>query len=174
MKRRPTIPIDDWLVAVDLEETARVRTNGVAPARSCACAWCQNWRLVANQVIPESLRAQLRRLGHNVESPTDAYARFDQKERVGQYRIIYQFFGRILSGPSVVSNDAALGEVVKYKPVGLAPTHVDLLVARSSEVWPWTQRAPGGSGELLQIDIRASVPSHPSLRDELASAKHDA
>jgi hypothetical protein len=67
---RPTIPLDLWKTAVDLEATRAIQDQPGTPAYGCQCDQCRYWTKAAANVLPESLFDQFLRIGIAPKRPT--------------------------------------------------------------------------------------------------------
>lgn len=165
---RPTIPLAEWRLAVNLAPTRAIADVADRPAAGCDCPWCRNWAAVHARVLPPELREELARVGVEVARPTDLYPFGESAGRV-TYRVTYHGVGRILAGPPLWSETAAYGPVRRYEQLREAPDWIGLSVAYQEDVdrrpgWATAEMTP-----LVQIDLRLHVPwalnePRPSLR----------
>lgn len=170
---RPTIPLADWRIAVDLEGVRQLRELIPPPPCDWTCPWCRNWARAYASALPDAVVAQVRRLGIDPARPADLYAyeAVDQATRRAPTRVTFHTVGRILGGPPS-SSVARLGSVRPYVPLASEAHEPSpgLSVAYEKDVAgtpPWADALPG---PLVQVDFRLPVawmlaepyPSHPS------------
>lgn len=154
---RPTIPLADWKLAINLEQTEAVQVSKDAPAFQCSCEQCSIWRRHLEKLLPAQVVRQLRRLKIDVRHPFDAYeyARSDQGV---QLRVIFTAVGKILSGPasSIAGPD---GSGMNYMELRTDP-FVGLRVVTGTEA----HNVPSlttvlEKNHFIEIDFRLHVPS---------------
>lgn len=156
---RPTVPIGDWRVAVDLVATSSIQNQPGTPAFGCGCTWCENWRLAWSSVLPVDLIQQLRRLRIDLSHPTELYASHEVPG--GAFcRVTFHAVGKVLSGPSIWKEDPRVGRTPSYTMIRPPPSEIWLLVASGREVFdPVPEQAGVKKGQLLQVDFRLFVPA---------------
>ena len=158
---RPTIPLDAWRIAVDLEATRAIQHQPGTPAHGCTCEPCRRWNDIAATVLPASLVDQLRRLGIAPERPTDLYVY--HRDADGEHvRITFHVAGRLLSGPAVWSETDTIGAQLHYRALALPHQRIGLAVYPHPRMDASSPVLPAGCrSELIQIDIR--MPVHGTL-----------
>lgn len=118
---------------------------------------------MATQTLPTALQQQLRRLGVTIEHPSDAYA-VGPPDGAIRCRFIYLVVGKLLSGPTVIIEDPNLGYMQHYRRMGTSPSDLMISVLPSRHATrPEPLLNKLAVDELLQIDLRLCVPTHPSL-----------
>jgi hypothetical protein len=155
---RPTVPLGEWRIAVDLAATSEIQNQPGTPAYGCACKWCSNWKAAESSALPEDLRVQLLRLRIDLAHPTDLYA-YEETSIGARCRVIYHVVGKILSGPNVWREDPVLDTMCMYSLVGSSTQQVSLAAfpsRQSFHVRP--KRIGGGEEDILQVDMRLHVP----------------
>lgn len=155
---RPTIPIVDWQIAVDLKQTRAIQQHPLMSATNCNCDFCKNWILVFKEVLPAKLIHQLERLGLSPQHPADAYGSTPKDGKI-EYRVWYYTVGKILYGPSGWKQDQSLGEIRNYIPLMGSPSFLSLVIQPQKQFY---DQVPDFSAEvlrdLIQIDFRMSIP----------------
>jgi hypothetical protein len=96
---RPTIPLAEWRLAIDLEATRAMTVEAAFPARGCGCDDCVQWAAIHGSALPASLLAELRRIGVDPSRPSEAYT-LGRDDKGRTLRVTYHCVGRILSGPA--------------------------------------------------------------------------
>jgi hypothetical protein len=155
---RPTIPLSDWRLAVDLDATKSVKRQTGHPADGCACDQCVSWRSYSDSAFPASVRQQLSRLGVDPERPTDLYVTEESKDAIG-FRVMYHIAGKIISGPAASheSGDDVLGTMNYYKMIQATP-YASLRLTTAKQSYAFAPIAPVGStSDILCLDFRISV-----------------
>jgi hypothetical protein len=119
---RPTIPLSDWRLAVDLDATESVRRQAGHPADGCGCDQCARWKVASECAFPAATRGQLSRHGVDLQRPTDLYVTDESKEAIG-FRVMYHIAGKVISGPAVwhESGQEDVGTMHHYKVVRTTP-----------------------------------------------------
>lgn len=154
---RPTVPLSDWRLAVDLDATKRIRGQSGHPAEGCECEQCTHWKQAAATAFPPSIAEQLERLGVSLQRPTDLYVTEDSKESLG-YRVMYHIAGKILSGPAPWHESLVLGTMHHYHVIQKIPTYVSLRVSTAKESYAFAPAVPASSAsDILCLDFRLSV-----------------
>ena len=153
---RPTIPLSEWRIALDLDATRAIRAAIPPPPCGRQCHLCRNWTAGFASVLPPPLLAELRRLGIDPAAPTDLYAA-DQRDPLA-YRVMYHVAGRILSGPAPGHTDPVLGRMQWYHPLSARRRALSLRVFHDNDLdrppsWQTAAMAP-----LIKIDFRLDVP----------------
>jgi hypothetical protein len=155
---RPTIPIVDWKIAVDLKQTSAIQQHPLMSATNCNCDFCKNWLLVFKEVLPAYLIHQLERLGISPQHPADSYGSAPKDGEV-EYRVWYYVVGKILSGPNGWKQDQSLGEIRNYIALSDSPRFLSLVIQQQKQ---FHDQVPDFSEEvlrdLIQIDFRLSIP----------------
>ena len=154
---RPTIPLAEWRLAIDLAATRAVNALDVMPARVCGdCVDCRLWMQEHAAALPARLAHELRRIGIDPARPSDLYRSEDATEdRPVMMRVTYHAVGEILSGPTEFGSRHGR----HYVPDPDARDRAYIAVAYQSRiVMPeWTEGLPE---PLLAIDLSLSMPSH--------------
>jgi hypothetical protein len=156
---RPTIPIGEWRLSLDLQKTGLLQDSSGAPARGCDCAWCRNWRACHSQVLPDGFAAALKRLKLRPESPSDLYA--NSQDEAGCYcRITYHVVGRVTSGPHPFLRGPEGGGIWEQNYQQLRPRlgELQFWVGASSDITGDTSWAPEWAQPLVAVDLRGEVP----------------
>lgn len=166
---RPTIPIADWRLAVDLDATRELLATLPAPECGRRCASCRTWAAGHPTALPAALAGALARLGLAVAAPADLYAsgHADPAHGTLPMRVTYYLVGRILAGPPTFVEDARDGRVRRYSSVGSAPApevpHAPTLsVAYARDVGERVGGELADAGRVIQVDLRLDVPSTAS------------
>jgi hypothetical protein len=157
---RPTIPIAQWRVAVDLVATREIQNQPGSPAYGCVCKWCENWRRAWSSTLSEELQGQLSRLRVDIDHPTDLYS-FEESSQGANCRVIFHLVGKLLSGPNAWREDPAVGRMLmyQYQPLLNQSNSLGLVVLPSQQMVNFSPCPPDGSdNEVLQIDMRLHVP----------------
>lgn len=169
---RPTIPIDAWRIAVDLETTRAIQEQPDTPAYGCGCDQCSHWANNVEKILPKSLFDQLHRLGIAPERPTDIYSphRTDEGEHL---RITFHVAGRLLSGPAVWLETEVLGSQLHYRELAPWPNYLGLAVfPHKQTLYPAPVLPASCESELIQIDMRMFVPTPPRA-NRIDNRRHD-
>lgn len=154
---RPTIPVQEWKLAVHLEATRGVQNQAGNPAYGCECKSCKDWRNAFEEFLPNELKSQLKRVGIELEHPTDLY-RFDASKEGCHLRIVYHAIGKILEGPNSWSKNED-GDVLMYKEVSDNP-NISLVVLPQSQLHDHAPTHKDTStGDLIRFDFRLLLPS---------------
>lgn len=155
---RPTVPIGEWRIAVDLPATKFIQNQPGTPAFGCTCTWCENWARTWPSVLPEALVEKLQRLRIDPSHPTDLYA-FQEVPGGAHCRAVFYVVGKILSGPNAWSEDPKFGRTRIYSMLGNSPQEIGLSITPARETFD-TQPGLGEvrEAELLQVDFRLYVP----------------
>lgn len=158
MKRqRPTIPLANWKLAVDIEATRGIQNQKGVPAFECSCEWCSKWKHCYKKLLPIELQTQLERVGIQLEHPTDLYKYENSASGVG-IRVTFHAVGRILEGSNQF-RDTEFGEALQYSTIRTDP-YISLVVLpqeKSHEASPTLQGST--ESELICIDFRLGIPS---------------
>jgi hypothetical protein len=158
---RPTIPLDAWRIAIDLETTRAVQHQRGTPAYKCGCEQCRHWRNIAATALPKPLFSQLRRLGITPERPTDVYS-YDRNDDSEEYRITFHVAGKLLSGPDAWRETERLGSLLQYRDVAPAPNYIAIAVFPHKKTrYPAPVLPAASTGLLIQVDIRMRVADRP-------------
>jgi hypothetical protein len=156
---RPTIPLDQWRIAVDLRATQSVQNQEGLPAVGCTCKSCANWSHVWKAAFSDSIREQLERLQIDVAHPSELYA-FEEASGGAHTRVIFHVVGKLLSGPNAWREDENAGTSLVYHSVSEARFATGLVVVPSTQTFnPRPRTLKNTEEDLLQIDFRLFVPS---------------
>jgi hypothetical protein len=156
---RPTIPLDAWRIAVDLETTRAIQDQPGTPAHGCQCDQCCYWTEAAANVLPKSLFDQFRRIGITPERPTDVYSphHADDGEH---FRITFHIAGRLLSGPVAWDETEHYGSQLRYRELAPWPDYLGIVVfAHKQTRYPAPTLPASCTSELIQVDMRMFVPA---------------
>jgi len=157
-KQRPTIPIFEWRVAINLEATRDIQNQVGTPAYGCECEDCQKWKSCFKDVLPENIQHELKRIGVEIENPTDLY-QFQEDTEGSNIRVVYHAVGKILSGPNQWKNDSSLGDMLMYHTVRESP-YTSIVVFPQNQSFDASPILNNQSaGELIRIDFRLLIPS---------------
>jgi hypothetical protein len=155
---RPTIPLAQWRVAVDLEATRKIQNQPESPAYGCVCKWCENWRRAWPSSLSAELQHQLSRLRIDIDHPTDLYS-FEESVEGAQCRVIFHVVGKLLSGPNAWREDEAVGRTLMYQSQPQHVAHLGLVVVPRDQMFTYSPRlAHRTANEVLQVDMRLFVP----------------
>jgi hypothetical protein len=165
---RPTIPISEWKIAVNLAATQAIQHQPGVPAYNCTCHWCKNWALSASSILPSELKMQLERIGVQITFPNELYA-FQEEECGAHCRVVYHVVGKLLSGPEVWRQDEALGETLVYRELRSSPALSLAIYPHHLRGGPAPAFSGGVQGKLLQIDFRLFVPKPQETASCLAA-----
>ena len=155
---RPTIPLSDWRLAVDLDATRSIKRQSGHPADGCGCWQCISWNSASRTAFPASIAQQLLRLGVEPQHATDLYVTEESKERIG-FRVMYHIVGKILSGPAPW-HDAQdeTGTMHHYKVVQETPAYIGLRVSTAKQSYQFSPDVPPGStSDVICLDFRLNV-----------------
>ncbi len=156
---RPTIPLDAWRIAIDLETTRAIQYQRGTPAYKCGCEDCRHWRDIAATALPKPLFDQLRRLGTTPTRPTDVYV-FNRDDDGVEYRITFHVAGKLLSGPGAWLETERLGMLLQYRDVAPAPNYIGMAVFPHNKTrYPAPALPAASTSPLIQVDIRMRVPA---------------
>jgi hypothetical protein len=154
---RPTIPLADWRIAVDLDATKSIRRESAHPADDCGCEQCLSWKRAVDMAFPPSIFEQLHRLGIEPQHPTDLYVTDDSKEVRG-FRVMYHIAGKILSGPAPWHEHVELGTMHHYRVIQEVPTYVSLRVITAKQSFVFAPGTPAHStSDVICLDFRLGV-----------------
>jgi|GEM_PF-1397548 len=155
--RRPEINFSKWKFSVDLLETKKIQNQEGMPAYGCVCKNCEAWRKYYKDTLTENLLMHLRRIGVDLDHPTECYGQQDHSGRYSR-RVIFHIVGIIRSGPdSKVYNEDIGNYVMNYVPIRKDPwLSITVLPSRESyEVCP--KRINGTDDGIVCIDIRLDL-----------------
>lgn len=156
---RPTIPLADYRLAVDLDATRDLRRADAGDAVGCECVWCENWRGALSATVPAPVLTQLQRIGIDPRAPSDLYA-YDTKEEGHLVRVVFYVVGAVQSGPPAtidfVLPDGSREVGRRYEAVRETTSWIGLTVAPPLGGRP--QWAPVHVGPVLEVDFRLYVP----------------
>ena len=155
-KRRPTIPIGEWKLAVHLEATRKIQNQKGIPANDCDCDLCTGWKNSLDQVFPDDIIKNLTRIGIEPKCPTD-FNKYGENETGESLRVIYHAVGKILSGPNQFRTDDLGGSLI-YHPVRIEP-RLSLVVIPQKQSYVYAPIIDDASaGMLICIDFRLVMP----------------
>ena len=157
---RPTIPVAQWRLAIDLAATHAVNRIDTRPAPQCGdCADCRLWASAYARALPSRLAAELQRLGLDLGHPSDVYGSSDAAvaEPV-VLRVTYHVVGRILSGPAEFRRDLVSNWGRNYVRHPDAPERVGVAVAYQARLGRPTW-IPDDIDSLLAIDLWLTIPA---------------
>jgi hypothetical protein len=149
--RRPTINFFQWKFSVDIEETRNIQNQTGLPASGCECESCSSWRKNYSNNLPEDLFNSFKRIGIDLNHPSDCYGGNDN------LRVIFHFVGEIQSGPDSTVFDKNLNQnIMNYVPIRHEPwlSSMVLSVRDSFELSP--KRSNGSDQGVVCIDMRLS------------------
>lgn len=155
-KLRPTIPVDKWKLAVNLESTRQIQNQKGTPAYGCECKSCANWRASLDEVIPTQLREEMTRVGINLKCPTDLYE-FESNNGQSSIRVLFHAVGKILSGPNQWKA-TEFGKSLLYSTVSFEPNVALVVIAQNESLEQAPVFQKSANGELIQIDLRVQLP----------------
>lgn len=157
-KQRPTIPISEWRFATNLEATRNIQNQSSNPSYECECEFCQNWKGCFTNIPPGEIQQELKRIGIEIEHPTDLY-QFEENREGSSLRVIYHAVGKMLSGPNQWKKDSSSGEVLMYHTVSDDPyvSIVVFLQKQSLDASPVLKDE--SEGELIRIDFKLCMPN---------------
>lgn len=158
-KRRPTIPLLNWMLAIDLDATRKIQNQGGTPAYGCDCDLCTEWKLAYKKIIPIKLLQAFNRIGIELKSPTDLYGSGSGNDE-RTIRVTFHFIGKILSGLNGATHDDRVDydgfpyELVRDKP------HLILRIIPQEETHVSApEYKVKGNSRILGIDMRLSYPA---------------
>ena len=161
---RPTIPLAQWRLAIDLAATHAVNRIDARPAPQCGdCADCRLWASDHALALPPRLATELGRLGLDLAHPSDVYLSSEPGAKPVVMRVTYHVVGRILSGPAEFRHHELSGRGRLYVPHPDAPRDVGVAVMYQdrSHRPEW---APADLDDLLAIDLWLTVPQRAPER----------
>ncbi|NVJ59488.1 MAG: hypothetical protein HWE27_03815 [Gammaproteobacteria bacterium] len=150
--RRPTINFSQWKFSVDLKETSDIQNQEGLPASGCDCEDCSSWRKYYIYSLPEDLLDSFKRIGVDLDYPSDCYGSGDN------LRVIFHVVGEIQIGPdSKIFNKNLNENIMNYVPIRQEPwLSVMVLPARDS-FEPSPKRANGTDHGVICIDMRLKL-----------------
>lgn len=156
-KHRPTIPLFEWKLAIDLESTREIQNQKGKLPDACDCEWCHKWKHCFVDILPEGLQEQLARIGVVLDKPTDLY-KFKDNESGVSIRVVYHAVGNVLSGPNQWES-TDIGEMLMYRIIRDEP-YLSLVVLPQNQA---LGKAPtlrdSSAGKLICIDFRFEIPN---------------
>lgn len=156
---RPTIPLANWMLAVELDLTAAVQCSPDTPAFQCTCEQCTMWHQHWRDLLPLQTSEQLQRLKVEVDRPSDLYA-YGQTDDGTDVRAIFHAVGKILSGPVSSTYDPVNGPHLDYVMLRPKPAWLGLRVASGKDAVSARPRIDLKDGNrLIEIDFRLHVPA---------------
>lgn len=157
-ERRPTVPIDEWRIALNLSDTRLVQKDRSAPAYNCECNLCQRWKEQYRELLPESLYKELSRAQINLDYPTELYEYGRQSEN-SLVRIHFHIVGKVLSGPQT-SQPKETGRHLHYSEVRESPLVSISVIRHSESLYEYhPEYNKTKSGEIILLDIRLAFLS---------------
>jgi hypothetical protein len=168
---RPTIPLSEWRIAIDLAATKAIQNQPGTPAHGCECDQCLLWENTFSSVLPSLLLEQLRRVGISPEKPTDLY--WSDKNDIGAHcRITFHIAGKILSGPNAWIDTELYGPQINYLELSNSPKFLLLAAFPHKGTLYQAPKLPAGSNsDLIQVDLRALVPWSANSKSEVRANK---
>ena len=158
---RPTIPLADWRIAVDLDATRALLAATPAPVCNRECEWCRNWSVAHETALPTEIAHDLRRLGLDPAKPVDLYAYREPEVPGGpiQTRVRFRVAGRVMRGPSVWIEWEEFGAILHYSPLKSAAGVLEpgLAVWRESAAGAQPRWQARYATSVLEIDFRIPV-----------------
>ncbi|WP_045825419.1 hypothetical protein [Teredinibacter turnerae] len=156
-KRRPTIRIDKWLVALNLEDTKRVQRDVEAPAYMCECELCALWKSNYKTVLPRDYLHQLARACIDLDYPTELYESSNDINHL-YVRIQFHIVGELLEGPISYSRNE-VGRNMYYSEVQKSPW-VSVALTNHSEAYDYHPEYKDSiSGKIILVDMRLALPN---------------
>ena len=154
---RPTIPLSDWRIAVDLVASKKIRRQTGHPAEGCTCDQCRSWRKAADTAFPRTIAEELERLGVEKARPMDLYVS-REANGVVEFRVMYHIAGKIISGPSPWFEHSEFGKMHNYHFVQSEPTSIGLRVSTTKDSFEYAPDRPSGTtSDILCLDFRLQV-----------------
>jgi len=155
--RRPTVPIDSWKIALNLQDTKSIQRDSKAPAYNCECNLCQSWKTQYKEILPQSIFLELRRAMVDLDYPTELYE-YGKENGNSLVRIHFHIVGKVLSGPQP-SQPTELGRHLHYSEIQQTP-FVSISVIRHSESYEYQpEYKKNKSGEVILLDMRLALLS---------------
>lgn len=157
-QRRPTIPISQWRIALNFEETSKVQNQKGTPAHGCSCESCEYWRLTYSSILPEQILEQLLRLGIGIDTPSDVYEHGEEEDGRA-FRVIFHVVGKFLSGSEYYKYDELLDRnLLNYQILRDRPYFSIVVLPHSESYDVAPEYKKNKDGELITIDMRLSIP----------------
>jgi hypothetical protein len=154
-KLRPTIPVYDWKLAVDLALTRQIQNLPDLPAHGDECNLCSSLKRGVEQSLPLDLIGQLKRVGVNLLHPTDIYIT-DRTDDNVKVRCVYHAVASILSGPNQWESDD-MCPILHYRKVSDWPS-VSLVVVPQRDIYEPSLSFQGvPDNKLVRIDFRLEL-----------------
>ena len=155
-QRRPTIRIDDWKIALNLEDTKSVQRDEAAPAYNCGCDLCRKWKAIYKKLLPETYLGQLTRAFIDLDYPTELYESDSNKNGVS-IRIQFHIVGKILDGPITYSHRED-GRHMFYSEIRKDPW-LTVALTKHSETYDYhPEYTDSKSGDIILVDMRLFLP----------------
>lgn len=156
-KLRPTIPVNEWKLAIHLEATRDIQNQVGNPAYGCECQSCVDWKNSYQEFLPAEIMSQLKRIGIELENPTDLY-QFEESKDGCNLRVVYHVIGKILEGPNPWSKNE-MGDMLMYKEIRKTP-YASLVVFPQSQSHDYAPvQKDTSAGDLIRLDLRLLMPS---------------
>ena len=162
-ERRPTIPIGEWRIALNLSASKAVQGHPSTPTYGCECQDCKDWAEHWHEVMPTEIAAQLERLGIDPARPADVYGGYS-------LRVSYHVVGQILTGPDP-NLDLPEYSTTVYREVRSEPAFYMIVARNAGTFVPGPPVEKSDDGELILIDFRLSFPYGQAARDRASDAK---
>ncbi len=163
MKRRLTIPVFKWRLAIHLEATRNLQNQKGTPAHNCECDLCRLWREAYPELIPETLLSELKRVGIDLNFPTEFYDSNSNSDTSDMCcRIMFHAVGKVLSGPGSSIANKRLGEnVMNYITVREQPYFSIMVLSERNSYEAAPVLTDSSVGEILCFDIRFNIHKPP-------------
>lgn len=153
---RPTIPLGPWRLAIELAATRAINARTTVLARNGHCARCLRWASVCANVLPDDIRAELRRIGIEPARPSDVYVLTEHEART-VFRARYHCVGQILSGPPAFHEQPGTGRGRRYAPIAGPDRGIGMAVAYQDQIGSRPTWAPPAMQPLIAIDLWLTV-----------------
>jgi len=152
---RPTIPVSEWKLAVDLVLTRKLQSQPDLPAHGSECELCTHLKRGVEQALPIELSRQLKRVGVNLLHPSDIYISERKRDTV-LVRCVYHAVASILSGPNQWKADE-IAPVMLYREIRSTPS-LSLVVLPQRDIYEPSLSFQGiHNSDLVRIDIRLEI-----------------
>ena len=155
--RRPTISINAWRVALNLEQTKSIQRDRNAPAYNCGCNLCVRWKKHYRKLLPSSLYMELSRALVDLDNPSELYEQ-SKDEGLSLIRVNFHIIGKILRGPQP-AQPTEYGRHLYYSEIQKTP-YVAIAVIRHAESYEYQpEYKKSSAGEAILLDMRVGLPS---------------
>jgi hypothetical protein len=155
-KRRPTIPLFLWKLAVNTESTKQIQNHSSSPAHNCECEWCLLWRNQVEELLPDTIKEQLLRIGIDLNRPSELY-KFGQDIDHYSMRVIYHLVGKVLSGP-IQRIDKDGDKFLTYQTVRKVPYFSLNVIPENQSLEYCPKLNDSSAGDVIIVDFRLDVP----------------